>query len=610
MNLVFESITLKRFRSFLEETSLHFSSAGHGLYFLKGKNHVQKSLGSNGSGKSSLLDALMWCLYGKTVQGLKNPDVVPWIGKGTTEVSVVLLVDKKRHTVKRTINPNLLTIDGQEAGQEYVDALVAIPLEVLPYTVIMGQRQPLFFDLTASEKLKIFSEPLNLERWETRSQHAAELVRSLELTLATKEQETTLLHANVCQIDVDIESLKKKKTEWETKREEVLDTKASEKKKLEKVLVPLHKERDDADLKLDRAETEIRAIDIRKLQRAERDAATKLGNLDSDIQNARDQEYQLREWIKQITDQKCPTCEQPIKTAKTREQLVKNIEGQIAALDMEKLISDRDNAFKLHEVALLALQKQEEAEKVFIKDADDARDALDKLNPRIAQIEAAVGLAQALIEKYENEDNPFKNQVVDLRKRKSDTESRIEFVTKDLEEKKEHCERVRPWIKWFKDIKLYTLEEILQELQITTNSLLEEFGLAGWSVVYDIERETKSKTIARGLNITVHSPSNAKPVKWESWSGGEAQRLRIIGSIALGSVLLNHLGVTTNLAVFDEPTESLSKEGVVDLVELLANYAKDTNRDVWLVDHHTVESSHFKEVIEVHKDKQGSFISQ
>lgn len=608
MNLIFESITLKRFRSFLEETTLHFSSAGHGLYFLKGKNHVQKALGSNGSGKSSLLDALMWCLYGKTVQGLKNPDVTPWVGKGSTEVNVRITIDGTRHEIKRTIAPNLLTIDGKEAGQDYVDRLISVPLDVIPYTVIMGQRQPLFFDLKPTPKLDLLTEALNLERWDARSKHADELVRSLELTLAAKEQEITLLHANICQLDADIESIKKKKTEWEVEREEVINTKASEKKKLEKVLIPLHKDRDDADLKLDRAETEIRAIDIRKLQRAERDAMTILGNAESDIQNAGDQEYQLREWIKQITDQKCPTCEQPIKTAKTREQLVKNIEGQIAALDIAKLTSARDNAIKLHTAALLALQKQEEAEKVFIKDADDARDVLDKLNPRIAQIEAAVGLAQALIEKYENEDNPFKEQSATLRKRKSVVESQIVDIEKLIEQKKEQCERIRPWIKWFKDIKLYTLEEILQELQITTNALLEEFGLAGWSVIYDIERETKSKTIARGLNIAVYSPGNSKSVKWESFSGGEAQRLRIIGSVALGSVLLNHLGVQTNLAVFDEPTESLSKEGVVDLVELLANYAKDTKKTVWLVDHHTVESSHFKDVVEVVKDKNGSRI--
>ena len=132
MQIEFESLSLKRFRSFQEEATLRFSGAGYGLYFLKGKNLVQKVLGANGSGKSSLPDALMWCLYGKTVQGLKNPDITPWTGKGTTVVEATIKIDQEIHRIKRTVNPNLLTIDGSEVGQEHVNKLIPIPLEVIP----------------------------------------------------------------------------------------------------------------------------------------------------------------------------------------------------------------------------------------------------------------------------------------------------------------------------------------------------------------------------------------------------------------------------------------------------------------------------------------------
>ena len=193
MHLQFESIRIERFRSFIGEATLSFNSQGPGLYFLKGKNKSLSRIGSNGAGKSTVINALMWCLYGKTIHGLKNPDIVPWTGKGTTIVEVTIKVDKSRHVIRRTVSPNLLSIDGKEAGQEYVSKLIGIPFEIIPYTIVLGQRMPLFFDLTAGEKLKLFSETLNLDRWENRSAHASQMVVQLENEIRSSES-LSLIH--------------------------------------------------------------------------------------------------------------------------------------------------------------------------------------------------------------------------------------------------------------------------------------------------------------------------------------------------------------------------------------------------------------------------------
>ena len=612
MHIQFENLYLKRFRSFQEEATLCFDSAGIGLYFLKGKNLVQTALGSNGSGKSSLLDALMWCLYGKTVQGLKNPDITPWTGKGTTIVEVTIKIDKKIHKIRRTANPNLLTVDGQEVGQVYVDKLIPIPLEIIPYTIIMGQRQPLFFDLVKSEKLKIFAEPLNLERWEARSAHAAELTRSLENEIVAKETECTLLHVQICEIESDIESAKAKRDLWETQRSDALTGKDKDIVVLQKKIAAVQKERDDADLKYDRAETEYRSI-LTELEKLYREQGTLNQNIHKFQFQLKSEEEKLTEAeddLKHADDAHCPTCNQSLDNL-AKKKLKTELKNAISSYKngigvcTDVLDSHADSIRKLD----TAIKAQEAAQKQFAKDSNEARDILDKLLPQIAEWEAAIKAIETLKADYENQDNPYKEQFATLRKRKGVIEQSIEQATKAIELKSAYCERVRYWIKGFKDIKLYTLTEILQELEITTNGMLEEFGLVGWRIEYDVERETKSKTIARGLNITVLSPHNKSAVKWEAWSGGEAQRLRIIGSAALSSVLLNHLGVSTNIEVYDEPTESLSKEGVVDLVELLAMRAKDTKKQIWLIDHHTIESSHFADVVTITKGKQGSIIN-
>jgi DNA repair exonuclease SbcCD ATPase subunit len=166
---------------------------------------------------------------------------------------------------------------------------------------------------------------------------------------------------------------------------------------------------------------------------------------------------------------------------------------------------------------------------------------------------------------------------------------------------------VKYWIDGFKQIRLYLLQEMLEELTEVTQNILPDVGLAGWIVEYDIERETKSGSIATGLNVRILKPGMSKPVKWEAWSGGENQRLLIVGAIALADVLLRHAGIECDMLVLDEPTRHMSREGVNDLVEHLIELGRD--RQIFYVDHQVVESNRFAHVLTITKDGEGSHIN-
>lgn len=613
MHLQFDNIRIVRFRSFLNEAILHFNDAGSGLYFLKGKNKSSDALGSNGAGKSSIVDSLLWCLYGKTVQGLKNPDIIPWSGKGKTEVSVTILVDKKQHVIKRTVNPNLLTIDGSEADQEYVNKLISIPFEIIPYTIILGQRQPLFFDLTASEKLKLFSEVLNLDRWEQRSVHANELVKSLESEIGVKEAEIKALENAFKQADSDLKSLKLQSAAWEAERADELANAEQRKSALQKQIQSVANERDTADLKLDRAETELKAFTpaLDKLQKQERASTITLASLTKDIKQFVEANKELCWQLDALkNDKNCPTCKQLLTSLAIKKQIEKDTNSKINANDsrIAEFRKQIDKENKLQEKAVIAINAQSKAKEQFENDAESARSTLDRLLPKIANWQAEIKAIDRSIAQGAESNNPFTEQMQTLRRRKDQNKAAIEQGQKTVTSKSEYCERARFWVKGFKQIKLLAIEEILQELELITNTMCEESGLVNWQIKYDVERETKQGNIARGINIVVLSPSNKNAVKWEVWSGGEAQRLRLIGTTALSSVLLNHVGVSTNLEIYDEPTVGLSKEGVQDLVEMLAQRAKDNKKNILLIDHHAIESSRFTQTILVTKDSKGSFL--
>lgn len=613
MHIHFKSISLQRFRSFNEQATLYFDDVGPGLYFLKGQNKTAISMGSNGSGKSSCIDALMWCLYGKTVQGLKNPDVLPWSGKGKTEVGVNLTIDETDYSVRRTISPNLLTINGKEVGQDYVNRLITIPFEIIPYTIILGQKQPLFFDLTASEKLKLFSETLNLERWELRSTQAADCVKSLENEIAKAESELEACLNAQQQALADFNSLKQQSVNWEANRAEQLSKGEETKDALQKQIDGVMNEHDTADLKYDRALTELKALkptleqhykDLRKINE-------NINFCENNLKNERRDKEKTESDLAALEHDTCPTCKQPFKSEQDRKQIQKTLKNALKSftngIEINQDNWDRNIVAANHTQVII--QNLEKAKEQFEQDAEESRDTLDRLLPQMERWKSEKSALERAIKDNENSNNPYAEQLQAMRRRKDQYKETAVQTQKSIQIKTQQCERTRFWVKGFKDIKLLQVEEILQELTIVTSGLLDEFGLINWSIKYDIERETKAKTITRGLNIVVLSPNNKHAVKWESWSGGEAQRLRLIGTLALSNVLLNHVGATTNLSIFDEPTVGLSKEGIQDLVELLAQLAKDTKKNIFLIDHHTILSNKFVQTILVTKQKNGSSLS-
>jgi len=303
----------------------------------------------------------------------------------------------------------------------------------------------------------------------------------------------------------------------------------------------------------------------------------------------------------------CPTCGQNLKGT--------NLEKHIR--ELKKQISDLGDQIKKDEPVILEKQREALRKKIhqgtdhtrsFENKADDARASFNRLLPIVAQLQAAIRVTEQRITEHEQAENPYRAQLQQLRKQKTQLAADMTDIKERLQNLEGLIERYKFWVKGFKDVRLYIVDEVLQELELVTNTMLEEIGLIDWNVRYAIEKENKSGTINRGLNVVIQSPTNKDPVKFENWSGGEGQRLRLVSALALSEVLLNYAGVNPNLEALDEPSQHLSKEGVRDLCTYLSDRAKQLSKILLLVDHVTVESSLFTSVITVRKTKKGSYI--
>lgn len=108
--------------NFLSFQALDLPLKDRGLVVVEGENNDQG--GSNGSGKSSIFEALVWCLFGCTTRGVRSSDVVRrdrnWNSVGNCSVVVEVELDGSRLLVaryrehKKFNNKLLLVLDGND----------------------------------------------------------------------------------------------------------------------------------------------------------------------------------------------------------------------------------------------------------------------------------------------------------------------------------------------------------------------------------------------------------------------------------------------------------------------------------------------------------------
>ena len=164
------------------------------------------------------------------------------------------------------------------------------------------------------------------------------------------------------------------------------------------------------------------------------------------------------------------------------------------------------------------------------------------------------------------------------------------------------------WISGFKRVRLFLIEEAIKQLELEINNNLGSLGLMDWAVTLDVERENKSGGITKGFTVLVQPPDSDKPVKLESYSGGETQRLLLAGNLGLANLIMERAGLYNTIEFFDEPSQHLSAEGLLDLTETLYQRAIDSKKRIFVVEHKLLDYP-YTGTFTVVKDQKGSKIS-
>tara|TARA_R110000824_G_scaffold103010_1_gene244979 strand:- start:343 stop:1926 length:1584 start_codon:yes stop_codon:yes gene_type:complete len=161
-----ESIRIKNFYSFID-TTLDFNDY-KGLTLIKGKN--KDAGGSNGSGKSALVEAVFFGLTGKTIRKSTEDALVNVSAKKNCLVEVFLdggvriLRQKKPTKLQVFVKGEDKTKQNVYDTQEYIDELLNTNYKVLLSSMFFGQSNLLsFLECSADDKRNIIKNFLNLD---------------------------------------------------------------------------------------------------------------------------------------------------------------------------------------------------------------------------------------------------------------------------------------------------------------------------------------------------------------------------------------------------------------------------------------------------------------
>ena len=229
------------------------------------------------------------------------------------------------------------------------------------------------------------------------------------------------------------------------------------------------------------------------------------------------------------------------------------------------------------------------------------------LSIKIARAEEAVAQLQAAFDTEQRRVNPYNEMLAAKEAQRVKVKAALAKTHDAIKQIEQDYTAVSYWVPGFKRVRLFIVEQALQQLELEVNNSLGSLGLMDWHVELDVERENKSGGVTKGFTVLVWPPDAELPVNFATYSGGETQRLRLAGNLGLANLIMERAGLRGTIEFLDEPSAHLSEEGLLDLAETLAQRAGDTQKRIFVIEHNLPDYP-FAGTFTVTRDKNGSSI--
>jgi len=533
-------------------------------------------VGENGAGKSSILDALSFVLFGKAFRKINKPQLINTItGKGLV-VEVEFSIGLNNYKIIRGMKPNVfevyqndILLNQSAEMKDYQEVLEKQILKVnhksFSQVVVLGSAtfQP-FMQLPGGQRREIIEDLLDLQIFTTMNS-------LLKDKVLINNEHISQVNSTKKIIEEKIKLTKEHLLEIQNNNEQIILEKQSRIEETDKQMSDLTDQYHDIDNKVVVLQESIEdepkiSKRINQLSQLKHKIEAKRALLDKDISFFKKHEN-------------CPTCTQTI-SSEFREKTVSDKHNEIESIDtaLEDLIKQYEETnVRLNEIVEVHM------------DFNNYKLEMHKIKTKISSLIDYRNTLEEEIKKInQKSDNKEDNKIVDF-------ENELEEVKVKFNELNEDKQVLAAAAALLKDggIKARIIKQYVPVINKLINKYLSSMD---FFVQFELDEE---------FNETIKSRFR-DDFSYASFSEGEKMRINLAILFTWRAVAKLRNSVSTNLLIMDEVFDSsLDSNGTEEFLKIINNLTSDTN--TFIISHKTDQLyDKFSKVLRFEKHKNFS----
>ena len=529
----------------------------------------------NGTGKTTIINALSYALYGQALSNIRKDNLVNKTNGKNMLVSLDFSVNGQEYRIERGRKPNVLRFyinnehraaqdeaqgDSRET-QDAIERVMNMSHDMFRHVLALNTYTEPFLSLKANDQRTIIEQLLGITLLSERADAIKELNRQTKDAIQAEEFRIRAVQEANKRIEEQIESLRKRQRLWTAKRDEDVG-------KLQQAIADLEHINIDAEVQ---AHRDLEAFHVKK--KALDDATRYIRQIDTEDAKLNKLLDKLKTEIAALDAHKCHSCGQDLHDDKQDElKQAKQVLVQETALQLLANDTQRQG----HEDTVVKIGALGTAPTVFY---DSLEQALNHRNT-VETLRKDLTSRQADADSYQEQISDMQGQALQV----------VSYDTlNELTRLQDHQDFL---------LKLLTSKDSFVRKKIIDQNL----SYLNARLTHYLDRIGLPHTVKFQNDLTVSIEELGRELDFDNLSRGERNRLILSMSWAFRDVW-ESLYSPINLLFIDELIDNgLDTQGVENALALLKKMSRERHKSIWLVSHRDELAGRVENILKVVKE--------
>ena len=534
----------------------------------------------NGTGKTTIINALSYALYGQALSNIRRDNLVNKTNGKNMLVSLDFVIGNQHYRIERGRKPNILKfyVDDKETvvqdnaqgdsreTQHAIEHILGMSHDMFKHIMALNTYTEPFLSLKANDQRTIIEQLLGITLLSERAERIKDRGRETKDSIQQEEFRIRAVQDANKRIEEQIIALKRRQNIWTTKNTEDIT-------KLESAIGSLQEIDIDLEIQAHKDHTiwDQRRKDINEL-------TTQISRVKLDISREEKSIGKLTKEIETLGNHECHTCGQPFHDSKHQQVLETKqqelVTTQQANTEYNSLLTELVST--QHDLGVLGKPPT-----MFYDKEEDA-----------IQHRATIAGLQAQLANKRAEVDPYGEQILEMQ-----TQA-LEEITydalNDLTRLQEHQDFL---------LKLLTSKDSFIRKKIIEQNL----SYLNTRLTHYLDRIGLPHTVVFQNDLSVNIEELGRELDFDNLSRGERNRLILSMSWAFRDVF-ESLYTPINVLFIDEMIDNgLDTQGVESALALLKQMSRERHKSIWLVSHRDELAGRVENILKV--VKEGGFTS-